>query len=83
MPWFGEGQSSDTILIPVNPIERPGITQHGARDIPNRINEVSFNAVLLGELRVIALLRGWRTRKARGARCKPDARLIASATTSP
>ncbi len=30
-PLVRECQSSDTILIPVNPIERPGTTQHGAR----------------------------------------------------
>jgi len=55
-PLVRECQSSDTILIPVNPIERPG-TPSTARDILNRINEVSFNAVLLKELRMIALLR--------------------------
>ena len=40
----------------INPIERPG-TPRTARDILNRLNEVSFNAVLLKELRMIALLR--------------------------
>src|SRR5262249_53892709 len=35
---------------------RPG-TPRSARDILNRLNEVSFNAVLLKELRMIALLR--------------------------
>ena len=41
---------------PINPVERPG-TPRSARDILNRLNEVSFNAVLLKELRMIALLR--------------------------
>jgi NTE family protein len=36
--------------------ERPG-TPRTTRDILNRLNEVSFNAVLLKELRMIALLR--------------------------
>ncbi|MCX5496002.1 patatin-like phospholipase family protein [Kaistia dalseonensis] len=49
-------ESDDTILIPINPIERAG-TPKTARDILNRLNEVSFNAVLLKELRMIALLR--------------------------
>jgi hypothetical protein len=40
-----ECQSRDTILIPINPIERRG-TPNTARDILNRVNEVSFNAVL-------------------------------------
>jgi NTE family protein len=37
-------------------VERPGIPR-AARDILNRLNEVSFNAVLLKELRMMALLR--------------------------
>jgi NTE family protein len=55
-PLVRECQSRDTILIPINPVERPGIP-NSARDILNRLNEVSFNAVLLKELRMIALLR--------------------------
>jgi NTE family protein len=55
-PLVRECESKDTILIPINPIERPG-TPRSARDILNRLNEVSFNAVLLKELRMIALLR--------------------------
>ena len=55
-PLVRECQSQDTILVPINPIERPG-TPETARDILNRLNEVSFNAVLLKELRMIALLR--------------------------
>ena len=55
-PLIRECQSNDTILIPINPVERPG-TPNSAREILNRVNEVSFNAVLLKELRMIALLR--------------------------
>ena len=55
-PLVRECNSRDTILIPINPVERPG-TPNSARDILNRLNEVSFNAVLLKELRMIALLR--------------------------
>ncbi|BBF93845.1 patatin-like phospholipase family protein [Blastochloris tepida] len=55
-PLVRELDSDDTILIPINPVERPG-TPSSARDILNRLNEVSFNAVLLKELRMIALLR--------------------------
>jgi NTE family protein len=55
-PLIRECRSQDTILIPINPVERPG-TPKIARDILNRLNEVSFNAVLLKELRMIALLR--------------------------
>lgn len=55
-PLVRECSSRDTILVQINPVERPG-TPRTARDILNRLNEVSFNAVLLKELRMIALLR--------------------------
>jgi NTE family protein len=55
-PLIRECASSDTILVQVNPVERPG-TPRSARDILNRLNEVSFNATLLKELRMIAVLR--------------------------
>src|SRR5262249_53426208 len=55
-PLVRECSSSDTILVPINPVERPGVPR-SARDILDRLNEVSFNAVLLKELRMIALLR--------------------------
>jgi NTE family protein len=55
-PLVSETASQDTILIPINPIERKG-TPRAASDILNRLNEVAFNAVLLKELRMIALLR--------------------------
>jgi NTE family protein len=56
MPLIRECTSQDTILVPLNPVERPG-TPRTAREILNRLNEVSFNAVLLKELKMIALLR--------------------------
>jgi NTE family protein len=55
-PLIRECTSSDTILVQVNPVERPGIPRT-AQDIVNRVNEVSFNATLLKELRMIAVLR--------------------------
>jgi len=55
-PLVRECRSQDTILVQINPIERSG-SPRSARDILNRLNEVSFNAVLLKELRMIALLR--------------------------
>ena len=55
-PLVRECKSQDTILIPINPIERPGVPR-SATDILNRLNEVSFNAVVLKELRMMALLR--------------------------
>jgi len=55
-PLVRECASQDTIIIPINPIERRGAPRT-ASDILNRLNEVAFNAVLLKELRMIALLR--------------------------
>jgi NTE family protein len=55
-PLVRECASSDTILVQVNPVERPG-TPRSAREILDRLNEVSFNSPLMKELRMIALLR--------------------------
>ena len=55
-PLVRECASHDTLLIAVNPVEREG-TPRSAREILDRLNEVSFNATLLKELRMIALLR--------------------------
>lgn len=67
-PLVLECESHDTILVQINPVvrEEPPFT---AQEINNRVNEVSFNATLLKELKMIALLRkvadrgdgeGWR-----------------------
>jgi NTE family protein len=55
-PLVRECTSRDTIIVPINPIERKG-TPRTSSEILNRLNEVAFNAVLLKELRMIALLR--------------------------
>jgi short chain dehydrogenase len=55
-PLVRECASKDTLLIAVNPIERQG-TPRSAREILDRLNEVSFNATPLKELRMLALLR--------------------------
>jgi NTE family protein len=56
VPLITELASDDTILVPINPIERPG-TPRSARDILDRVNEISFNAVALKEMKMLALLR--------------------------
>ncbi len=55
-PLVRECDSNDTILVQINPVERPG-TPRSAREIASRLNEVSFNSPLLKELRMMALLR--------------------------
>jgi NTE family protein len=54
-PLVRECASHDTILVQINPIVRAEVPR-SARDIINRLNEVSFNAPLLKELRMIGLL---------------------------
>ena len=54
-PLVRDCESEDTILVQINPIVRSELPR-SARDILNRLNEVSFNAPLLKELRMIALL---------------------------
>src|SRR6478609_4074912 len=55
-PLVQECKSQDTILVQINPVEREK-SPRSASEILNRLNEVSFNAVLLKELRMIAVLR--------------------------
>jgi NTE family protein len=55
-PLVRESAAQDTILVQINPRERPG-TPRSATEILNRLNEVSFNATLMKELRMIALMR--------------------------
>jgi NTE family protein len=55
-PLIRESQARDTILVQINPRERRE-TPRTASDILNRLNEISFNAPLMKELRMIALLR--------------------------
>lgn len=55
-PLVRESDAQDTILVQINPRERLG-TPRSAAEILNRLNEVSFNAALMKELRMIALMR--------------------------
>ncbi len=55
-PLVRESAAQDTILVQINPRVRPG-TPRSAQEILNRLNEVSFNAPLMKELRMIALMR--------------------------
>lgn len=55
-PLVRETAAHDTVLVQINPVERMGAPRT-ARDIHNRLNEIAFNAALLKELRMIALMR--------------------------
>lgn len=55
-PLFYSDAPKDVILVMLNPIERPG-TPRSAGEIQDRLNEITFNAALLGELRAIAFVQ--------------------------
>ena len=55
-PLFDAKLPRDILIVNINPLERPEIPVT-ARDIQNRINEISFNTSLLRELRAIAFVQ--------------------------
>ena len=55
-PLVRETDAHDSVLVQINPTERPEAPRTAA-EILNRLNEISFNSPLAKELRMIALLR--------------------------
>lgn len=55
-PLIRECESHDTFLVQINPVTRVE-TPRTSREISSRITEIAFNAQLLKELRMMALLR--------------------------
>lgn len=51
-PLFYETECEDILLVEVNPVETPEIPRT-TRGIHNRLNEITFNATLLRELRTV------------------------------
>jgi len=54
-PFIDQSPCDDITIVQINPVERKG-TPRTARDIQNRINEITFNSSLLKELRTIELV---------------------------
>ncbi|WP_223420826.1 patatin-like phospholipase family protein [Tateyamaria pelophila] len=54
-PFIDHSPSSDIVIVQINPLERPG-TPRSARDIQNRLGEITFNASLFRDLRTIDLI---------------------------
>jgi NTE family protein len=54
-PLVDECAAGDVVVIQINPFCRPDVPR-SARDIQNRLNEITFNASLLKELRALAFL---------------------------
>ncbi len=75
MPLISDGPADDLLLVQINPIER-GELPTSAEDILERINEITFNASLLKELRTIALLQQLVARQGRAGHAD-GARLFA------
>ncbi len=55
-PLFYANAPKDVVLVTLNPLERQG-TPRNAGAIQDRLNEITFNAALLGELRAIAFVQ--------------------------
>lgn len=55
-PLVDDCDARDLVLVQINPFYRPELPRT-AREIINRVNEITFNASLLKELRAIMLLR--------------------------
>ncbi len=55
-PFHTTTKSKDYVIIQINPVFRKGAPKT-AREIMNRVNEISFNASLLQELRTIEFVR--------------------------
>ena len=55
-PLFYETKSPDILIVQINPVERQE-TPKTARDIQNRLNEITFNDTLLHELRAVAFVQ--------------------------
>jgi NTE family protein len=58
-PFYKESRSDDIVLVQINPVERKG-TPRSAREILNRVDEITFNSSLLKELRAIDFVRRLR-----------------------
>lgn len=54
-PLFYETSTDDIVLVQINPLERRK-TPRRARDIRDRLNEITFNGNLLRELRAVAFV---------------------------
>jgi NTE family protein len=55
-PFFAANDVEDVLLVQINPVIREG-TPRTANEIQNRMDEITFNAGLLRELRAIAFVK--------------------------
>ncbi|PXX98620.1 patatin-like phospholipase family protein [Halomonas sp. LBP4] len=57
LPLMERCQSNDILIVQINPIERQEVPTTAAA-IMNRLNEITFNASLIKEVRMVAMLQG-------------------------
>lgn len=55
-PLYERHLPDDIVIVSINPLARPGVPKTPI-DIQNRVNEISFNSALLGELRAVHFVR--------------------------
>ena len=55
-PLIYQCDSRDIVLVQINPIEREELPKNAA-DIMNRLNEITFNAALIAEMRAIEFVK--------------------------
>ncbi|MEM6676410.1 MAG: patatin-like phospholipase family protein [Pseudomonadota bacterium] len=55
-PFIDESPTDDIVIVQINPVLREGVPKT-AREILNRVNEITFNSSLLRELRAIDFVR--------------------------
>lgn len=51
-PLYGSTETEDLLIVQINPLRRDGVPT-SAKEIVNRLNEITFNSSLLAELRAI------------------------------
>jgi NTE family protein len=54
-PFFGSSPTEDIVIVQINPVVRPGLPK-SAREIADRVNEITFNSALMAELRAIGFV---------------------------
>ncbi|MEQ9317328.1 MAG: patatin-like phospholipase family protein [Henriciella sp.] len=79
-PLFYAKAPKDVLLVTLNPLERKG-TPRTAGEIQDRLNEITFNSALLGELRAIAFVQkllgqNWLTKAVQGRYSNPNIHAI-------
>ncbi|MFM2067533.1 MAG: hypothetical protein RLZZ584_2442 [Pseudomonadota bacterium] len=55
-PLIYDTAASDVLLVQINPLVRPGVPT-SVTDIADRVNEITFNASLVAEMRAIAFVQ--------------------------